>query len=79
MTDFFRVTKRVHHALHGSPGDGSSLDERAHEIYARTMARNLPGLARVRARDVVILHDPQTAGLAAPLIAAGAPPRQAVD
>lgn len=71
--DFFRVTKRLHHALHGSPGDGSPLasDERA--IYEETIAANgqeLHGL--IRPGDVVLLHDPQTAGLAPSLIHHGA-------
>jgi trehalose synthase len=67
--DFFRITKRLHHALHGSPGDGSPLGdaERAHyELILRENAHEL--LALVQAGDAVILHDPQTAGLA-PLLA----------
>ena len=71
--DFFRVTKRVHHALHGSCGDGSPLDAAARRLYEGTLARAALELdARVRRRDVVILHDPQTAGLAPRLVAAGA-------
>jgi len=71
--DFFRVTKRLHHALHGSLGDGSTLDEQAHATYEATMRANATDLAGViRAGDVVLLHDPQTAGLAAHLLRAGA-------
>ncbi len=71
--EFFRVTKRIHHALHGSAGDGSALDERAREVYEATIRRNTPDLvALVRPGDVVLLHDPQTAGLARPLLQAGA-------
>jgi trehalose synthase len=71
--DFFRVTKRLHHALHGSTGDGSELGEDAHRIYEDTLRENALELAsRVRARDVVLLHDPQTAGMAQPLVDAGA-------
>jgi trehalose synthase len=70
--DFFRVTKRLHHALHGSRGDRTPLDDRARTIYDATMLRNAAEMARaVRPRDVVILHDPQTAGLAPYLIRAG--------
>ena len=70
---FFQVTKRLHHALHGSAGDRSALDAAAHEAYAATTTRNLPTvLATVRPRDVVVLHDPQTAGLAPHLMDAGA-------
>jgi len=66
--DFFRVTKRLHHALHGSPGDGSALDAGARAIYERTLQANALELASVvRPGDVVLLHDPQTAGLAAHL------------
>jgi trehalose synthase len=71
--DFFRITKRLHHALHGSPGDGSPLgpDERA--VYQEVLAANAGELlARVRPRDVALLHDPQTAGLAPHLARAGA-------
>ncbi|MFQ5473651.1 MAG: glycosyl transferase family 1, partial [Dehalococcoidia bacterium] len=62
--DFFVVTKRLHHALHGSEGDGSSLVEDARKIYDRVIAKNARELVNiVRPGDVVILHDPQTAGL----------------
>jgi hypothetical protein len=41
--------------------------------YAQTMAANAVELAaRIRPGDVVLLHDPRTAGLAAPLAQAGA-------
>ncbi|MDX1648748.1 MAG: glycosyl transferase family 1, partial [Myxococcota bacterium] len=71
--EFFRVTKRLHHALHGSKGDGSELDERAHEVYERTLTRNLRELeAVVRPDDVMLLHDPQTAGLGPGLLRLGA-------
>jgi len=71
--DFFRVTKRLHNALHGEPGDGTPLDDAAHDIYDQTTRENLPEvLALVKPGDVVILHDPQTAGLIGPLAAHGA-------
>jgi trehalose synthase len=70
---FFAVTKRLHHALHGSPGDGRPLDAAAHAIYDAVLAENAQGLlVRVRPHDVVLLHDPQTAGLAPHLARAGA-------
>ncbi len=72
-TDFFRITKRLHHALHGSPGDGTPLDGEAHRIYEDTLRENSQELCSlVRPRDIVILHDPQTAGLAGDLIRHGA-------
>lgn len=67
--DFFRITKRLHHALHGSEGDGSPLGSREREIYESVLFDNAAELnGRVRKRDIAILHDPQTAGLI-PLIA----------
>jgi trehalose synthase len=70
---FFRVTKRLHHALHGSPGDGTPLDEAAREVYESTLRDNALELnSVVQEGDIVILHDPQTAGLAQGLIHAGA-------
>jgi trehalose synthase len=72
-TEFFRITKRLHHALHGSPGDGSELGEAEHERYQATLRENALELCSlVRPRDVVILHDPQTAGLAPLLLDSGA-------
>jgi trehalose synthase len=61
---FFRVTKRLHNLMHGEPGDGGGLDEAARAVYRAVSARNAESLAaRVRPDDVVILHDPQTAGM----------------
>ncbi len=63
--DFYDVTKRLHNRLYGSAGDGGALGEREHEIYCRTLRREFDALAgHARAGDVVVLHDPQTAGLA---------------
>ncbi len=71
--EFFRITKRLHHALHGSEGDGSELGERERAIYERVLEANAEELLRlVRPHDIVLLHDPQTAGLAPRLIQAGA-------
>ncbi len=71
--EFFRITKRIHHSLHGSPGDGSPLGEAERATYERVLAANAEELlALVRPRDLVLLHDPQTAGLAPHLARAGA-------
>ena len=69
---FFAITKRLHNQIHGQPaGAPLSAEEAGH--YARMLAANIVELlARVRPGDVVLLHDPQTAGLAAPLAQAGA-------
>jgi trehalose synthase len=70
---FFQLTKRLHHALHGSRGDGARLDDEARRLYDGVAEENAREIsACVRPRDVVILHDPQTAGLAPHLIRAGA-------
>ena len=62
--EFFAVTKRIHNRLHGAPGDRLPLDEAARRAYERQLAVNAEALGeRVRPGDVVILHDPQTAGL----------------
>jgi trehalose synthase len=62
--EFFRVTKRLHNALHGYDGDGLPLDAHARELYERVLATGAGEFSEfVRRRDVVILHDPQTAGL----------------
>ncbi len=71
--DFFHVTKRLHNRLHGAPGDGGPLGDHEREVYERTSraaSERLSGL--VRAGDVVVLHDPQTAGLAERLVTLGA-------
>jgi trehalose synthase len=71
--DFFTVTKRIHNGLYGSPGDGGALDDRAREVYERTTAANREHISGgVRRGDVVIVHDPQPAGLSAELVQQGA-------
>lgn len=62
--DFFRVTKRIHNNLHGAEGDGGPLGPAEREIYRRALEPNARELTKmVSPEDVVILHDPQTAGL----------------
>jgi trehalose synthase len=71
--DFFRVTKRIHNQLHGSPGDGGALGEAEHEIYEDTLRANAAEFAGIVAPpDIVFLHDPQTAGMVEAVRAAGA-------
>jgi trehalose synthase len=71
--EFFTVTKRIHNRLHGAEGDGLPLDEDARALYERVLERNSAELVRrVRAEDVVILHDPQTAGLVEAMRGTGA-------
>ncbi len=60
--EFFQVTKRLHNALHGVPGPAFGAAER--DLYERTAHENAQQLAaHAGSRDVVVLHDPQTAGL----------------
>ncbi|MGD0701001.1 MAG: glycosyltransferase [Trebonia sp.] len=69
---FFAITKRLHNQIHGSLS-GAPLDAAEAAHYAQMLTANAVELAaRVRPGDVVLLHDPQTAGLAAPLAQAGA-------
>ena len=71
--EFFRITKRLHHALHGQAGDGSELGPGEERAYEQVLARNAEELKTlVHPRDIVILHDPQTAGLAPHLASRGA-------
>jgi trehalose synthase len=70
---FFEITKRVHNHLYGTPGDGGPLGAAERRDYEETLLQNVAGLLDfVRAGDIVVLHDPQTAGLAAAMRRAGA-------
>jgi trehalose synthase len=70
---FFQVTKRVHNMLHGAAGDGKGLSADDDAAYLATIERNASELLPlVGPRDLVLLHDPQTAGLVEPLRARGA-------
>ena len=71
--EFFEVTKRIHNLLHGVSSDGAGFSPAERATYETTMKRNALALGDVVKRgDVVILHDPQTAGLAPALTALGA-------
>jgi trehalose synthase len=70
---FFAITKRVHNGLYGAPGDGGELGEQERSHYEQVLRRNADELlALTRPGDVVLLHDPQPAGLAAAAKRAGA-------
>ena len=72
--EFFAITKRLHHRLHGSPGDGGPLGAAEHEHFDRITHDNAEQLAaNVSAGDAVIIHDPQPAGLAATVKSWGLP------
>ena len=71
--DFFGVTKRIHNRLHGAEGDGGPLGDAEHRVYEEALKPNADELVdMIRDGDVVVLHDPQTAGLVEPVKAAGA-------
>jgi trehalose synthase len=70
---FFRVTKRLHNFLHGDPGDREALGAAEQRAYRATIDHNAAELTTVVHRnDLVILQDPQTAGLLPPMKATGA-------
>jgi trehalose synthase len=69
---FFEITKRVHNRVHGVPGDAGALGGAETAHYQAVLDANAQALLQVtRAGDVVLLHDPQTAGLAHWLAEAG--------
>jgi trehalose synthase len=70
---FFTVTKRVHNRLHGAEGDGGPLGDEQRAAYLEALEPNADELCdAIGERDVVVLHDPQTAGLVPRLKASGA-------
>ncbi|MBI4898140.1 MAG: glycosyltransferase [Actinobacteria bacterium] len=70
---FFEITKRIHNRLHGSAGDGGALCDEARADYESTLAFSGHALRElVSPGDIVVLHDPQTAGLAPLLAGTGA-------
>ncbi len=70
---FFAITKRLHNRLHGAPGDAGVLGRDEDSHYSATLEANAAALGRqIQPGDIVILHDPQTAGLAGHLVRRGA-------
>ncbi len=71
-SDFYAITKRIHNGLHDSLGDGGDLGDAEHRHYATVTVHAADELARrVRPGDIILLHDPQTAGMARRLVDAG--------
>lgn len=68
---YFRFTKRLHHLLHGLPEPHPSA---ADEDLYNEVSREAGALARDRVRpgDIVVLEDPQVAGMVRELIGSGA-------
>ncbi len=70
--EFFVITKRLHNQIHGDEAGGPLTAADAGH-YARMLAANAFELAEyIRPGDLVLLHDPQTAGLTEYLTRAGA-------
>jgi trehalose synthase len=71
--EFFGLTKRLHHHFHGSHGDGGPLGPAERAVFDRVTQRNLAELGdEVQRGDIVVVHDPQPAGLVEPLVQRGA-------
>jgi trehalose synthase len=70
---FFAVTKRIHNLVHGQTGDGGPLGEDEATLFRHALDTNLDVMVPlVKPGDIVLLHDPQTAGMVDRLRAAGA-------
>ena len=62
--EFFRITKRLHHRLHGQIGDGGPLGPAEAERMQAVAEDNAAFLqANVVPGDVLVIHDPQPAAL----------------
>jgi trehalose synthase len=71
--EFFRITKRLHNAIHGSAGDGSPLGGAERETFEHVAMTNAAELApMIRPGDAVIVHDPQPSAMIPALLARGA-------
>jgi trehalose synthase len=69
---FFVITKRLHNQIHGDAA-GGPLSRADDDHYAGMLAANAAELlGQIRPGDLVLLHDPQTAGLTGALARAGA-------
>jgi trehalose synthase len=69
---FFELTKRLHNMLHGDPGDEAGLGRDDRTTYERCLEPSATELARtVVPGDVVVVHDPQPAGLIPAVRSAG--------
>src|SRR5207248_7629399 len=70
---FFEITKRLHNRLHETAGDGGPLGDFERGVYERSLDHEREEFGRrVAPGDVVVLHDPQTVGLAPCLSELGA-------
>ena len=71
--EFFAITKRLHNQIHGQFGDAGLVGPADAGHYEQVLAANADELVKmVHSGDIVLLHDPQTAGLTDALVRAGA-------
>lgn len=64
-TEFFAVTKRLHHRLHGERGDGGPLGQAERDVMANAWQHNMDSARElIHDEDAVLLHDPQPAPMA---------------
>src|SRR5450759_1028800 len=71
---FFAITKRIHNCVRGWPGDGGPLGDAAGRDYESVVGANRERLHElVSPGDIVILHDPPTAGMVDMAKETGAP------
>ena len=71
--EFFAITKRIHNWLYGTPGDAGELGERERRVFESTNAANADAiLTGIDSGDLVLVHDPQPAGLVPALVERGA-------
>lgn len=71
--EFFAITKRIHNGLHGLVMPERPPGKKEHPHYREVARRNAEALCEmISPGDMVILHDPQTAGLVSALVAHGA-------
>jgi trehalose synthase len=62
--EFFAITKRLHNQIHGQFGAAGLVGPADAGHYEQVLAANADELVKmVRSGDIVLLHDPQTAGL----------------
>lgn len=70
--EFFAQTKAIHNLLHGDGAPNALEDPGSVALYREVTEREARRLlGELQGDDIVILHDPQTLGLAGPLVDAG--------
>lgn len=71
--EFLTIAKRLHNFVHEDRGDEKNLGDKQRDIYEHVLASNAENvIEEIREGDVVVLHDPPTAGLARAFKQAGA-------